>query len=75
MRAVGSNGVAAWIGDPRRFRFIDPDPVAGGMLRLPSGCAAGVKPTVDPVKRIMVNVGSAPSATGRWWRSARRDVR
>ncbi len=23
----------------------------------------------------MVNVGSAPGAAGRWWRSARRDVR
>ena len=56
-------------------RLIDPGLVAGGRLRLPAGCAAGVKPTVDPVKRIMVNVGSAPSATGRWWRPVRRDVR
>ena len=42
--------------------------VAGGMLRVPAGKAVGVEPAVDPVKRIMVNVGSAPRVPGCWWR-------
>ena len=41
---------------------------------MPLGCAAGVKPPVDPVKRIMVNVGSTPGATGHWWRPVRPDA-
>jgi hypothetical protein len=42
--------------------------VAGGRLRVLAGCAVGVQPAADPVKRIMVNVGSAPRAPGGWWR-------
>jgi hypothetical protein len=41
--------------------------MAGEMLRMLLGCAAGVEPTADPVERIAVNVGSAPEAPGRWW--------
>lgn len=47
---------------------------AGGRLRLPVGWVAGVKSAADPVKRIMVNVGSAPRVPARWGQ-ARRDVR
>jgi len=39
---------------------------AGGRLRLPVGWFAGVKSAADPVKRIMVNVGSAPCVPARW---------
>ncbi len=49
--------------------------VAGEMLRVLLGCAAGVKPVADPVERITVNVGSVPCASGRGWRPLRRDVR
>ena len=49
--------------------------VAGGMLRLPAGWAVGVKPTADPVKRIMVNVGSAPCAPGCWWQPGKARCR
>ena len=38
--------------------------MAGETLRLLPGCAAGVEPTADPVKRITVNVGSAPERAG-----------
>lgn len=48
--------------------------VAGGMLRVLVGCAAGVKPDADPVQRITVNVGSAPGAPGRGGGRARRAV-
>ena len=48
--------------------------VAGGMLRVLVGCAAGVKPDADPVQRITVNVGSAPGAPGRHGGWARRAV-
>jgi hypothetical protein len=41
--------------------------VAGEMLRLLPGCAAGVEPAADPVKRSTVNVGSAPNAPSHWW--------
>jgi hypothetical protein len=43
-------------------------------LRLLLGCAAGVQPDADPVKRITVNVGSAPGAPGRGGGRARRAV-
>jgi hypothetical protein len=42
--------------------------VTGERLRMLPGGAVGVQPAADPVKRIMVNVGSAPRAAGRWWR-------
>ena len=52
-----------------------PGVVAGGMLRVPAGCAVGVEPAADPVKRIMVNVGSAPRAPGCWWRPGKARCR
>ena len=42
---------------------------------MPAGCAVGVKPAADPVKRIMVNVGSAPCAPGCWWRPGKARCR
>jgi hypothetical protein len=47
---------------------------AGGRLRLPVGWSAGVKSAADPVKRIMVNVGSALCAPGCGGGPARHDV-
>ena len=38
--------------------------VAGERLRVLAGGAVGVQPAADPVKRIMVNVGSSPRAPG-----------
>jgi hypothetical protein len=74
MWAVRSNGAAGALGGPLHVRLIDAGVVAEGTLRLPLGDAAGVKPTVDPVERIMVNVGSALGATGGWWRPVRPDA-
>ena len=51
-----------------------PGVVAVEMLRVLCGCVAGVKPDADPVKRITVNVGSAPCAPGRDGGRARRAV-
>jgi hypothetical protein len=65
---VYSNGAARFDGGSLRARLFDPGVVAGGRLRVPAGCAVGVQPAADPVKRIMVNVGDAPWAPGRWWR-------
>ncbi len=44
-----------------------PAVVTDGMLRVPAGWAVGVEPVADPVKRIMVNVGSVPDVPGCWW--------
>ena len=41
-------------------RLFDLGVVADGRLRVPAGRAVGVEPAADPVKRIMVNVGSDP---------------
>jgi hypothetical protein len=49
--------------------------VTGGRLRVLAGGAVGVQPAADPVKRIMVNVGSAPRAPGCWWRSGKARCR
>jgi hypothetical protein len=49
--------------------------VAGERLRVLAGCAVGVQPVADPVKRIMVNVGSASRAPGRWWRPGKARCR
>src|SRR5512132_2083019 len=65
---VHSNGAALIYGGSLHDRLIVPGVVAGEMLRVLAGGAVGVQPAADPVKRIMVNVGSAPRAPGRWWR-------
>ena len=42
---------------------------------MPPGGAVGVKPAADPVKRILVNAGSAPRAPGCWWRPGKARCR
>ena len=66
--AVHSNDAALINGGALHVRLVNPGVVADGMLRVPSGCAVAVEPVADPVKRILVNAGSAPRAPGRWWR-------
>jgi len=65
--AVDSNDAAPFDGGALDARMLDPDVVAGGILRVPAGWTVGVEPAADPVKRIMVNVGSVPRAPGGWW--------
>jgi hypothetical protein len=72
---VHSNDAALFDGGSLRVRFFVPGVVAGGMLRVPAGWAVGVQPAADPVKRIMVNVGSAPCAPGCWWRPGKARCR
>jgi hypothetical protein len=56
---VHSDGAALIYGGSLHDRLIVPGVVAGEMLRVLAGGAVGVQPAPDPVKRIMVNVGSA----------------
>ena len=72
---VYSNDVALVYGGSLHARLVYRGVVAGGMLRLPAGGAVGVQPAADPVKRIMVNVGSAPCAPGCWWRPGKARCR
>jgi hypothetical protein len=72
---VDSNDAALLDGGSLHVRMFAPDVVAGGMLRVPAGWAVGVKPAADPVKRIMVNVGSAPCAPGCWWQPGKARCR
>jgi hypothetical protein len=72
---VNSNDAALFDGGSLHARLFLPDAVAGGRLRVPAGWAVGVQPTADPVKRIMVNVGSAPCAPGCWWRPGKARCR
>ena len=62
--AVHSNDAALINGGALRAWLMNLGVVAGGMLRLPDGCAVAVEPVADPVKRIMVNVGDASRAPG-----------
>jgi hypothetical protein len=64
---VNSNDAALLDGGSLHARPSCPGMVAGGSLREPAGWAVGAKPTADPVKRIMVNVGSDPRVPGCWW--------
>ena len=64
---VDSNDAALFDGGALRAWLFDLGVVTGGILRVPAGWAVGVEPASDPVKRIMVNVGSAPCAPGGWW--------
>ena len=70
-----SNDAALFDGGSLHTWLLDPGVVAGGMLRMPVGSAVGVEPASDPVKRIMVNVGSAPCAPGCWWQSGKARCR
>jgi len=70
-----SNEAAPRTGGPLRARLFCPGAVAGGRLRVPAGCAVGVQPAADPVERILVNVGDAPRAPGRWWRPGKARCR
>jgi hypothetical protein len=73
---VGHSDDAALIyGGSRRARRAYLGVVTGGRLRVPVGEAVGVEPASDPVKRIMVNVGDASRAPGRWWRSGKARCR
>ena len=72
---VDSNDAALFDGGSPDARVTDPGAVAGGMLRVPAGWAVGVEPASDPVKRIMVNVGSAPCAPGCWWQPGKARCR
>jgi hypothetical protein len=72
---VNSNDAALLDGGALRARPPGSGMVAGGMLREPAGWAVGAKPTADPVKRIMVNVGSAPRAPGCWWQPGKARCR
>jgi len=67
-RVVHSKEAALYRGGSLRARLFSPGAVTGGRLRVPAGGAVGVKPAANPVKRILVNVGSAPCAPGGWWR-------
>ena len=67
---VHSNDTALIDGGSLRAWLVNLGVVADGMLRMPVGCAVAVEPVADPVKRIMVNVGSAlttwrPGGTAR----------
>ena len=65
---VHGNDAALIDGGSLHVWLIYLDVVAGERLRALAGCAVGVQPAADPVKRNMVNVGSAPRAPGCWWR-------
>jgi hypothetical protein len=68
---VHGNDAALVYGGSLHVRLVYPGVVAGEMLRVLAGSAVGVQPAVNPVKRIMVNVGSASRAPGCWWWSGK----
>jgi hypothetical protein len=70
-----SNDAALCDGGSLHAWLCDLGVMAGGRLRGPAGDAVGVQPAADPVKRILVNVGSAPCAPGRWWRPGKARCR
>jgi hypothetical protein len=70
-----SNDAALSDGGSLHARLFTPGVVAGGILRVPVGWAVGAKPTADPVKRIMANVGSAPCAPSCWWQPGKARCR
>ena len=72
---VHSDDAALIYGGSLQAWLIYPGVVTGGRLRVLAGGAVGVQPAADPVKRIMVNVGSAPCAPGRWWRPGKARCR
>jgi len=72
---VDSNDAALFDGGSLHARLFRLGVVAGGRLRVPAGCAVGVQPAANPVKRIMVNVGSALRAPGCWWQPGKARCR
>jgi hypothetical protein len=72
---VHSDDAALIYGGSLRVWLVYPGAVAGGRLRVPAGWAVGVEPAVNPVKRIMVNVGDVPFSPGRWWRRGKARCR
>ena len=72
---VDSNDAALFDGGALRAWLFDLGVVTGGILRVPAGWAVGVEPASDPVKRIMVNVGSALSAPGCGWQTGKARCR
>jgi hypothetical protein len=67
-RVAHSNDAALCDGGSLRAWLCDLGVVAERTLREPPGNAVGAQPAADPVKRILVNVGSAPRVPGCWWR-------
>jgi hypothetical protein len=72
---VHSNDAALVYGGSLRVWLIYRGAVDGGRLRVPAGWAVGVQPAANPVDRIMVNVGDAPRAPGRWRRPGKARCR
>ena len=72
---VDSNDAALFDGGTLRAWLFDLGVVTGAILRARAGWAVGVEPASDPVKRIMVNVGSAPCAPGCWWQPGKARCR
>jgi len=72
---VHSNDAALIYGGSLHVRLIYLGVVAGERLRVLAGDAVGVQPAADPVKRIMVNVGSAPRPPGCWWQPGKARCR
>jgi len=70
-----SDDAALIYGGPLHARLVYLGVVAGERLRVLAGGAVGVQPAADPVKRIVVNVGSAPGAPGCWWRPGKARCR
>ena len=72
---ANSNDAALFNGGSLRAWLFRAGVVAGGRLRVPAGWAVGVQPAANPVKRIMVNVGSAPRAPGCCWQPGKARCR
>jgi hypothetical protein len=72
---VHSDDAALIYGGSLRALLVYRGVVTGGRLRVLAGWAVGVQPAADPVKRIMVNVGSAPCAPGCWWQPGKARCR
>jgi len=72
---VHSNDAALIYSGSLHVRLIYLGVVAGERLRVLAGDAVGVQPAADPVKRIMMNVGSAPRALGCWWQPGKARCR
>jgi hypothetical protein len=72
---VDSNDAALFDGGSLRAWLFDLGVVAGAILRARAVWAVGVEPASDPVKRIMVNVGSALCAPGCRWQTGKARCR
>ena len=71
---VHSDDAALIYGGSLRVWLVYSGVVAGGRLRVLAGSAVGVQLVADPVKRIMVNVGSARACRAAGGGAARPDA-